>query len=259
MGRILGNSLLLTALASAAFSQNQTSTVVITATPVPIPGPVVSQPMSGALPVPAPPSAALPGSGTPVGAPPELDINNARTGGTGAIVQPGVGDLQIGGQQLLPVPVQVATPEATPQNTATPQVVTPTEVVPSEEAETGNAASMPTTPTVGEAFRSPLALSVGAGQATRKMSLGEFAAQLKDKKPLTKRTFDNNDIAALNSQAPNSLRPAREDLPQSDQPPQAAPPKKDKDNTRVLDQNDLKKVQDALERSKKGYPQSNPK
>jgi hypothetical protein len=257
MGRILGASLLFAALAPAAVAQNPTSTVVITTTPVPIPTPAVSQPMSGALPVPAPPEATLPGSGTPVGVPPELGINDARTGGTGAIVQPGISDLQIGGQQLLPMPVQVATPQAAPQNAATAQAGAPTEVGEYEVTQEGSTATMPTTPTIGEQFRSPLAMSGSAGQATRRMSLAEFASQLKVKKPLTKRTFDNNDIAALNNQAPNTLRPASEDLPQGDQPAPAAPPKKD--NTRVLDQKDLRKVQDALERSKQNQNQSNPK
>jgi hypothetical protein len=258
MGRILGISWLFAALATAAIAQNQTSTVVITATPVPIPGPVVSQPMSGALPVPAPPEAALPGSGTPLGAPPQLGINDARTGGTGAIVQPGVGDLRIGGQQLLPVPVQVATPEAAPGNLGAPQAGGAAAYVSSEGSQAENAGTMPTEPGSTQEFRAPLSLT-GDSRSTRQMSLAEFAAQLKVKKPLTKRTFDNNDISALNSQAPSGLRPASEDLPQSDQPVQPTPPKKDQNNTRVLDQNDLKKVQDALERSKKNQSQGNPK
>src|SRR4051812_8845367 len=98
MGRTLGLLFLFAALTVFGFAQQTTIVTPTTPAPAATPG----QPMSGALPIPAPPQAALPGSGTPVGTAPELDINNAATGGAGAVVQPGVGDLQVGGVPVVP-------------------------------------------------------------------------------------------------------------------------------------------------------------
>lgn len=55
-------------------------------TTVPVQGPVNPPLLS-------PPNIALPGSGPATGAPPSVDVNNAREGGTGDVVFPGVGDV----------------------------------------------------------------------------------------------------------------------------------------------------------------------
>jgi hypothetical protein len=236
MGRTLGVFFLFAALAVFGVAQQTTIVTPTSPTPAATPG----QPMSGALPIPAPPQAALPGSGTPVGTAPDLDINNAATGGAGAVVQPGVGDVQVGGVPVLPEPRLVTPPEAAAQNTAQPY---------SSGAQLENAASeasantQPQTP-------APARFRVGGAPNAQRneKSLAEIAEQYHAKKPLTKHSFDNSDLAALNNQAPNGLRSASDDLPQSDEPATAAPQQKDDG---VLDQQDLKKVQEALERSKK--------
>jgi hypothetical protein len=236
-------------IALSTFALAQSTTVMTTTTQTP--SATTGQPTSGALPLPAPPEAALPGSGTPVGTAPDLDVNNAASGAAGAVVQPGVGDVKIGGVPVVPEPRQVTTPVAAPENTTGAQVIT-NEAAPAP-AQNAAGATVPTAPARNAA---PARYRVGAPpNATRTMSLAEFAAQLKTKKQLTKRNFDNSDIAALNDQAPNGLRSASEDLPQADQPaPQQAAPKKAprrNNASGVLDQDDLRKVQEALERSKK--------
>jgi hypothetical protein len=248
MGRTLGMFVFSAALSTFALAQ---STTVMTTT-TPTPSATTGQPTSGALPLPAPPEAALPGSGTPVGTAPDLSVNNAASGAAGAVVQPGVGDVKIGGVPVVPEPRQVTTPVAAPENTSGAEVITgETTAAPAQNAA---GATVPTAP--ARTANAPARYGAGTpANATRSMSLAEFAAQLKTKKQLTKRNFDNSDIAALNDQAPNGLRSASEDLPQSDQPaPQQAAPKKAparNNASGVLDQDDLRKVQEALERSKK--------
>jgi len=253
MGRTLGFLFLLCALAS--FCAAQQSTVMTTTTPAPAATP--GQPMSGALPVPAPPEAALPGSGTPANVAPQVDVNNAATGGSGAVSQPGVGDISVGGVPVVPEPRLVTTPEASAQNTATPNA---------SDADLQNGATeaqAATQPTVNPPVRVRVGTPLNAQRGEK--SLAEIAEQYHEKKPLSKRTFDNSDLAALNNQAPNGLRSASEDLPQGDQPEKTAPrSQSQQQNNGVLDQEDLQKVQQALEKSKQQkQPQpdgeSNPK
>ena len=253
MGRTLGYLFLLAAL--APFCAAQQSTVMTTTTPAPAATP--GQPMSGALPVPAPPEAALPGSGTPANVAPQVDVNNAATGGSGAVAQPGVGDISVGGVPVVPQPRLVTTPEASAQNTATPNAA---------DADLQNGASeaqAATQPTVNPPLRVRVGTPLNAQRGER--SLAEIAEQYHAKKPLSKRNFDNSDLAALNNQAPNGLRSASEDLPQGDQPAATAtPPPQAQQKDGVLDQQDLEKVQKALEKSKQQKQQqpeseSNPK
>jgi hypothetical protein len=259
MGRTPGFTLVLfflcAALTFAASAQtgSANTTTITTVTTTPITGAPVT---SGALPLPAPPSAALPGSGTPVGAPPDLSVNNAATGGSGAIVQPGA--VVVGGQTYVNAPPMVTTPIAEPMNVPGPEAA-PT----GESAPTASEATQPTAPVVSRVF-------IGSGKvnaATRPVSLGEVAAQLRGRKPLQKNKFDNSDIVVLSQRTPSGLRPQSEDLPQGDQPVQAAPqqqpkPKKpsaakppqpqaqNQPNNGALDQNDLQAVEAAVKRSK---------
>lgn len=243
MGRTLGLIFLFAAITIAAAAQsasalaqnpNNTPNVMTVS-------PSGSAPVtSGALPLPAPPEAALPGSGTPVGAPPNVDLNNAAQGGSGAVVQPNA--VVVGNQAVVNAPPLVATPSATPQNVAGP------EAVPS-----ASEATQPTVPVASRTF----AGSASVNAPTQPMSLGELSAQVRGRKPLAKRTFDNSDIMALNDRAPSGLRSASEDLPQSDQPveatPQGKPPVKKQPpqaNNHALDQSDLRKVEEALQKSK---------
>ena len=239
MGRTLGFMFLFCALAS--FCAAQQSTVMTTTTPAPAATP--GQPMSGALPVPAPPEAALPGSGTPANVAPQVDVNNAATGGSGAVAQPGVGDISVGGVPVVPQPRLVTTPEASAQNTATPNAS-------ETDLQNGaNEAQAATQPTVNPPVRVRVGTPLNAQRGER--SLAEIAEQYHTKKPLSKHTFDNSDLAALNNQAPNGLRSQSEDLPQGDQPATTANPRPQaQQNDGVLDQQDLQKVQKALEKSK---------
>lgn len=252
MGRTLGFLSPMCALALCAAAQTVNTTVT--------PGyATVGQPMSGAVPLPAPPELALPGSGTPVGMPPNMDVNNARsTNAGGAVVQPGVSDVTVGGQPLYPAPLVVTAPTSAPLG-------------PNEE---GGALGTETTGNVAPGQQSNAApvfvrrFANGDVEANaRPMSLGELAAQLRGRKPFPKRTFDNNDIMALNRQAPNGLRSQSEDLPQSDQPGTSTPkgttqPKqvRPKDQSGILDPNDMRKVEEALRRSKQNSQsgQNNP-
>jgi hypothetical protein len=241
MGRTFSFFFVLCAFTLCATAQTTNTTITQGAYPT------VGQPMSGALPLPAPPEMALPGSGTPVGVPPNVDVNNARTGGAGAVVQPGVSDLTIGGQPLY----------VEPRIGSVPLGVS---LGPTEEGAT--VGTEPTGYAGGEQQRNvpPVfarRMANGNSNASgQPMSLGELAAQLRGRKPLPKRTFDNNDIVALNERAPSGLRSQSEDLPQSDQPTTTAPKKApepkqvpQKNQTGVLDPNDLRKVEDALQRS----------
>lgn len=269
MGRTLGSFSVLSLFAAGsivAVAQNATTqtqgappTTVIMITPsgnAPV--------TSGALPLPAPPSAALPGSGTPVGAPPDVNVNNAAQGGSGAIVQPGA--VVVGGQAYVNEPPAVATPLATPQNIPGPEATPAMETIPS-----ASEATQPTAPVIlGRTFAGSATVQAPAPQK----SLGEVAAQIRGNKPLAKRKFDNNDITALNQQAPQGLRPQSEDLPQGDQPltatpqpkgkkPSAARPPQPQANIQgdqgALDQNDLAAVEAAVKRSKEKQNAEQPK
>src|SRR3954469_7352773 len=119
MGRTLRYLLFLAALSAFALAQSSpTITVMTQSSPS-------AQPTSGAVPLPAPPEAALPGSGTPVGTAPSLDVNNAATGGQGAVVQPGVSDLRVGGQPVAPEPRQITPPIAAAENATGAQQAAP--------------------------------------------------------------------------------------------------------------------------------------
>jgi hypothetical protein len=255
MGRTLGFLSLTCALALCPAAQTVNTTVT--------PGyATVGQPTSGALPIPAPPELALPGSGTPVGVPPNVDVNNARTNSGGAVVQPGVSDFFVGGQPLAVEPRIVTAPIA----------ITPA-VIPMAPAEEG-AAGAETTGNAGTGQQQGNAVPVfgrvfvngNANASGQPTSLGELAAQLRGRKPLPKRTFDNEDIVALSRQAPAGLRSQREDLPQSDQPATTSPKKtpqpkqvRPKDQSGVLDPNDMRKVEEALRRSKQNQNTNYPK
>jgi hypothetical protein len=261
MGRTLGLFFLCAALTFAASAQtgSANTTTITTVTTTPITGAPVT---SGALPLPAPPSAALPGSGTPVGAPPDLNVNNAATGGSGAIVQPGA--VVVGGQTYVNAPPMVTTPIAEPMSATGPGVVAPA----GESAPTASEATQPTAPVVSRIF-------VGRGTvntAMRPMSLGEVAAQLRGRKPLQKSKFDNSDIVALSQRTPSGLRPQSQDLPQGDQPaqsipqqqpkgkkPSAAKPPQPQAQNGALDQNDLQAVEAAVKRSKEKQNANPPK
>lgn len=245
MGRTLGIFLVLTVLALSAVAQDASTMTTTTATPAATPG----QPMSGALPVPAPPNAALPGSGTPVGVAPQIGVNDARTGGAGAVVQPGVSDVNVGGQRVVAGPILLSAPAATPEGAPMAQPASSgAELSGPVQQNTAAAATTPTAPL------NRGAIGTFAGSATRPISLAEFAAQLRTRKPLEKRTFDNNDIMALNDKAPAGLRTQSDDLPQGDAPAGTAPAKKPAaagKNNRALDENDLREVEKALAKNKK--------
>lgn len=230
MGRTFGYVFFFAALTTFALAQtNATTTVVPQTTPA-------AQPTSGAAPLPAPPEAALPGSGTPVGTAPSLDVNNASQGGQGAVVQQGVSDVRVGGQPMAPEPRQITPPTVAPENNTAAQEVAP--------AGNGN----------GSNSSSRYAVTFGSA---RQLSLGEIAAQNKNRKPLAKRTFDNNDVAALNDRAPNGLRTQSDDLPQGDQP--MATPQHPANPNNALDQNDLRKVEDAVKRGQPKDEANKPK
>jgi hypothetical protein len=248
MGRTLVFFFLVAALTIAASAQtgSANTTTITTVTTTPITGAPVT---SGALPLPAPPSAALPGSGTPIGAPPDLSVNNAATGGSGAIVQPGA--VVVGGQAYVNAPPMVTTPIAEPMNPNATGAIAPEGSAPS-----ATEATQPTTPMVTNRV---FIGSRSVNAPTRPMSLGEVAAQLKVSKPLQKRTFDNSDILALSRRTPSGLRSQSEDLPQGDQPVTATPQPKAKKPSAArppqaqngaLDQNDLAAVEAAVQRSK---------
>jgi hypothetical protein len=251
MGRTLVFFFLTAALTIAASAQtgSANTTTITTVTTTPITGAPVT---SGALPLPAPPSAALPGSGTPVGVPPDINVNNAAMGGSGAIVQPGA--VVVGGQTYLNAPPMVTTPIAEPMNPNATEVIAPEGSAPSAYA-----ATQPTAPVVSRVF-------IGSGNVSapaQPMSLGELSAQIRGRKALPKHTFDNSDIMALSQRTPSGLRSQSEDLPQGDQPvtatpqpqpkgkkPSAAKPPQPQAKNGALDQNDLKAVESAVQRSK---------
>jgi hypothetical protein len=240
MGRTLGFLSLMCALAICVAAQTTVTTGAYPAT---------GQPMSGAVPLPAPPELALPGSGTPVGMPPNVDVNNARTNAGGAVVQPGVSDVMIGGQPLYPAPLVVTAPTSVPLGPNEEGAAPGTE-------NTGNVVAGQQQSNVPPVFVRTFA-NFNANATGQSTSLGELAAKLRGRKPLPKRTFDNNDIMALNQQTPNGLRSQSEDLPQADQPatttPKKAPQPKQvrpQDQSGVLDPNDMRKVNEALRRSK---------
>ena len=265
MGRTLGLFFLSAAFAFAATAQTATTTSTQSAPSanVIIVSPSSSAPVtSGSLPLPAPPSAALPGSGTPVGTPPDLSVNNAAQGGSGAVAQPGA--VVVGNEAIVNVPPQVATPSATPMNVPGP--ATSPEAAPGEEmAPSASQATQPTTPVV---MNRTFAGSATVQAPAQRKSLGELSRQIRGNKPLTKRTFDNNDIVALSQKAPNGLRSQSEDLPQGDQPVTAQPQQKGKkpsaarppqaDNG-ALDQKDLAAVEAAVKKNKDKQNAEQPK
>jgi hypothetical protein len=236
MGRTLGYVFLFAALSACALSQSTTTSTPTTVLTQTSPS---AQPTSGALPLPAPPQAALPGSGTPVGTAPSLDVNNAAAGGQGVVVQPGVNDMRVGGQYVVAEPRQITTPSAAPENASAAQQTAPTP------------ASQVIAPPA------PARYGLQYGNVAPQKSLGEVSAQLKAKK-LSKRSFDNSDIAALNDRAPNGLRTASDDLPQGDQPVVASP-QNPADKNRALDPNDLRKVEDAVKKSQENPDANRPK
>lgn len=265
MGRTLGFVFLSAAFSVAAAAQTATnaSTQSAPASNVTIVTPATSAPVSsGALPLPAPPEVALPGSGTPVGAPPSVDLNNAAQGGSGAVVQPNA--VVTGGQVYVNAPPAVATPSAAPQNAPGPEATVGGETVP-----TAAEATQPTTPVI---VNRTFAGSATVQAPAQPKSLGELSKQIRGNKPLTKRTFDNNDIMALNEKAPSGLRSQSEDLPQGDQPltaqpqpaskkPSAAKPPQPQaqNNNSALDQNDLAAVEAAVKKSKEKQNAQQPK
>jgi hypothetical protein len=247
MGRTPGYFFLMCGLTFCAAAQ--TNNNIITQSVYPS----VGQPTSGAVPLPAPPEMALPGSGTPVGTPPNVEVNNAASGGGGAIVQPGISDMQIGGQPLYAEPRLSSTPVSAP--------------LPAAQNVSGANNEIASEQTNQQQSNAPAVYSRrmangSVGAQGQPMSLGEVAAQIRGRKPLAKRTFDNNDILALSQKAPNGLRRQSEDLPQSDQPVTTTPKQEQrpKNQSGALDQNDLRKVQEALRRSKQNQnSNTNPK
>src|SRR5437868_15033966 len=109
MGRVLGYVLLSSALLTFSFAQSsnnasnqQGTTVVMEPTPA-----------IDAARILAPPNAARPGSGTPTGAPPQLGVNDSRSNGGGAVIQPNGSPSYTG---FSSPPLVISTPSVSPDN-----------------------------------------------------------------------------------------------------------------------------------------------
>jgi hypothetical protein len=235
-------------------------------------GYAVPQPTS--VPLLSPPNVALPGSGTPTGAPPALGVNDLRNNPTGAIYTPGIGETIVGGQNLTGNAYVVSTNvNAGPANEATGQPFSAVEQrsgnaaggnapIPGNARQQQGGNQRPMTVPFGimtkftpDASRGPAAPLVGS-------SLGEVAAQLRAKKNVVAdRNIVNADVNALGNRA--TFRGRTVELPQADQLPQGdaadqqgrSPQASDRSEG-VLDQNDLRDVEAAVERSKQKQRQN---
>jgi hypothetical protein len=236
MGRILG--FVFCSLSLSAVAQMISTS---TGTAIPIYGNYQLAPLL------APPNVALPGSGTPTGAPPALGVNDPRGNAVGAVYVPQSTLSVISGATGFTAPAIVM--GGTASNA--PAV---------NEAE-NNEADRQRPPTFAMNFVS----DDRRVQRPKSASLGELAAQFRAKRPAPPkqgdRVYTNNDIYAMSNTA--SVRGRTMDLPQADSakpesdvetPPQQQSPRmqgKDTNNDGVLDQRDLRAVEDALQRNAK--------
>jgi hypothetical protein len=184
-------------------------------------GYVTTAPFAGQIsaPILAPPNIALPGSGPATGAPVAIGVNDPRTGGTGSVFQPGVGQVTLGGPGAI---TSIAT----------------------ESAATGN-------PTSGLVLNTGLGKFIGSSSAqasgtTSQIALGDIAREYKARRANDHpREFDNVRIEALSS---STARNNANLVPQatSTEPAANANPTQ----TAVLDRRDLAIVEAELARSR---------
>jgi hypothetical protein len=224
MGRTLGMLLFVVSLTAAAQVTIQGGYAVQNPTTTPIL---------------APPNVALPGSGTPTGAPLDINANNARLNATGAVYTPGVvassGGMTTSGAAANNSDAATSAPAA------------------------GNTASG-TSPRVMGLMTTFIPDHAGprASAPAPVTSLGEIAAKYRRTKgqPVD-RHLDNADVLALNNTA--TFRGQTVELPQSDQPPldengnpigQPRAAGEQTGDQQVLDPNDLRDVEAAVQRSK---------
>jgi hypothetical protein len=218
MGRTLGMLLFAVSLTAAA--------------QVTVQGGYATQTPTTTTPILAPPNAALPGSGTPTGAPLDINANNARLNATGAVYTPDTMTSSGG----------MTTAGAAVNNTSA-----------ATNAAAATNTGQGTGPRVFGAITTFIpdqggARASGAAQPT---SLGEIAAKYRGKKAAsTDRHIDNTDVLALNNTA--TFRGQTVELPQSDQPPvdENGNEVGASSDGQVLDRNDLREVEAAVQRSK---------
>jgi hypothetical protein len=224
MGRTLG--MLLFAVSLTAVAQVTVQGGYATQTPT-------------TTPILAPPNAALSGSGTPTGAPLDINANNARLNATGAIYTP---DTQVNAGSTGVSGAAPSSAAATNSQAATPPRAfgVMTRFIPDQSR--------------------PSAIS-----ASQIPSLGEIAARYRGNKAAAgDRRLDNTDVLALNNTA--TFRGQTVELPQSDQPPVdengnvigAPRANGQQGDQQVLDQNDLRDVENAVQRSKERQKQQAP-
>lgn len=191
----------------------------------------------------APPNAALPGSGTPMGAPLDINANNARINATGAVYTPDT-RVETGGLRTSGAATNSASTAAAPAGAAS-----------APQGGTASAVFGIMTRFIPDQSRP------NASRAAAAPSLGEIAAQYrKGKAAPVDRRLDNTDVLALNNTA--TFRGQTVELPQSDQPPVdengnpiGTARSDDQQDQRVLDKNDLRDVENAVQRSKERQKQ----
>jgi hypothetical protein len=240
MGRILGLFLLSVSVSAAA--QYSVNNGYVTTLPSTV----------QYVPLLAPPNVALPGSGTPTGAPPALGVNDLRTNAVGAIYIPNSELTNVGVSAGINVPSGIGT-----TTSATAEAAPATD---NAGAPTGSLSLM--TRFIPDSGRP-------AASAPRVASLGEIAAQFRSRKaprqPVqSDRVYTNNDILAMTSTA--TFRGQTVDVPQADNPnpesdavdqPQSRRNLQQESNDRgVLDANDHRAVEAAVERNKKKQQQA---
>jgi hypothetical protein len=225
MGRILGMLLFVVSLTAAAQVTVQGGYAAQTPTTTPIL---------------APPNVALPGSGTPMGAPIDINANNARINATGAVYSP---------------ETRVTTGGMITSGTAGNSASATTNAAGANEQ-----AGRPRVFGVMTRFIPDQSRPSVSGVA-QTPSLGEVAAQYRRGKAApADRHLDNADVLALNNTA--TFRGQTVELPQSDQPPvdengNPIAPRADNQQggERVLDQNDLRDVERAVQSGKERQKQ----